>query len=142
MAFYSSVDTVKNYRLGTRRRLNGNEYVYLAGVTSTAANSVVSYDEVGATLLLAANAVGRVAVAQAAVDSTSKYGWYCIYGTCNASTDTVAADKACFIDGTSGRVDDAVVTGDLVVGMVTRSADTSNVASVELNYPFVTDVLG
>lgn len=143
MAFYTNVDSTKKFRLGTKKRsITGNEYIYLTGVGSTVANDVVTYDEAFASTRIAANAVGPVAVAQAAVDATTKYGWYLIWGTGSANTDTVAADKACFIDGTAGRVDDAVVTGDLIVGMFTRSADTSNVATVELRYPVATDVLG
>ena len=142
-AWYQAVDTSKKQRLGTRRfSVANNEYIYLAGVGSTAVGSVVSFDEAHATLLLAGNAVGRVGVAQAIVDSTSEWGWYLIYGTGTAACDTVAADKACFIDGTAGRIDDAVVTGDLVNGMLTRSADALNFCTVELSYPTVNDVLG
>jgi len=140
----SVVDTSAVHTLGTRANdSSGNQYIYLKGVGSTAAGSWVSYDENHATTLLAANAVGAVAVAMAAVDATTKYGWYQIYGVNTvAKTDTVAADKALFIDGTAGRADDAVVTGDLIVGAASMTADTSNVATVQLNYPFVTDVLG
>lgn len=136
----SNVDTVAHHPLGTRMRdADGNEYIYLLGVASTAAGSWVSYDEVYATTLLAANAVGRVAIAMAAIVASS-YGWYQIYGkNTTAATDTVAADKALYIDGTAGRADDAGVAGDAIFGAWSRSADTSNVATVELNYPFVTD---
>jgi hypothetical protein len=142
-AWYENVDSTKKYRLGTRKRhFNNNEYVYLKGVTSTAQYSVVTYDDVGATALITANAVGDVAIAQGAVDATTKYGWYLIYGSGTAKCDTIASGKACFIDGTDGRVDDAVVTGDLIVGMYSRSADSSNTCTVQLSYPKVTDVLG
>lgn len=140
----SVVDTSAVHTIGTRANdSSGNQYIYLKGVGSTAAGSWVSYDENYATTLLAANAVGSVAIAMAAVDATTKYGWYQIYGVNTiAKTDTVAADKALFIDGTAGRADDAVVTGDLIVGAASMTSDTSNVATVQLNYPFVTDVLG
>lgn len=147
MAFNSDtsvVDTSQVHTLGTRARdASGNEYVYLKGVGSTTAGSWVSYDENYATTLLAGNAVGPVAIAMAAIDATTEYGWYQIFGVNTiAKTDTVAADKALFIDGTAGRADDAVVTGDLIVGAASMTADSSNVATVQLNYPFVTDVLG
>ena len=140
----SVVDAAQVHTLGTRARdTSGNEYVYLKGVGSTTAGSWVSYDENYATTLLAGNAVGPVAIAMAAIDATTEFGWYQIYGVNTvAKTDTVAADKALFIDGTAGRADDAVVTGDLIVGAASMTADTSNVATVQLNYPFVTDVLG
>lgn len=139
----SIVSTTLVHPLGTRARdADGNEYVYLTGVASTAAGSWVSFDEDNITLLLTANAVGRVGIAMAAIVASS-YGWYQIYGKNTiAVTDTVAADKQLYIDGTAGRADDAVVSGDMIVGAISRSADTSNVATVELCYPFVTDVLG
>ena len=140
----SVVDTSQQVPLGTRAFDSaGNEYIYLKGVGSTALGSWVSFDEAHETTLLAANAVGRVGIAMAAVDATTKFGWYQIFGkNVSAKTDTVAADKALFIDGTAGRADDAVVSGDLIVGAFSRTADTSNVATVELVYPCVTDVLG
>lgn len=140
----TDVHTTKKATLGERFRDEaGKEYIYLAGASSTAAGVWVTYDENFATTLLAANAVGPVAIALGAVNTTSKYGWYQIFGVNTvASTDTVAADKALYIDGTAGRADDAVVTGDLIVGACSSTADTSNVTTVTLSYPFVTDVLG
>lgn len=121
---------------------NGKQYIFLTGVASTAAGSWVSFDENFSSTLLAANAVGAVAIASAATVASTK-GWYQIYGVnTQASTDTVAADKALFIDATPGRADDAVVTGDLIVGAFSMTADAANVATVFLNYPCVTDVLG
>lgn len=120
-----------------------NEYIFLKGVTSTAAGSSVTFDEAGSTTLLAANAVGPVAVAQAAVDANTKYGWYMIWGSCSAACDAGVVDNAAlYIDGTSGRVDDTVVAGDKISGMVARSTDSGNFCTVQLNYPYVTDSLG
>jgi hypothetical protein len=120
----------------------GRKYIFLSGVAGTAAGSWVTFDENYQTTLLSANAVGPVAVAKAPIVASNK-GWYQIYGVCtNAVTDTVAADKALYIDGTPGRADDAVVTGDLIVGACSLTADTANVATVMLNFPFVTDILG
>ena len=51
-----------------------------------------------------------------------------------------AADKALYIDGTAGRADDADVSGDSIHGAFSMTADTTNVATVMLNYPFVTDI--
>lgn len=121
----------------------GNMYVFLKGVASTIAGSWVTYDESGTSTLLAANAVGPVAVAMAATDSTSEYGFYQVYGYCAVSaSDTTAADVALYIDGTAGRVDDAVVSGDLVLGASSAAADSTNVLPVMLNFPYVTNILG
>jgi len=134
------VDTTLKHALGTRVwDKDGNEYIYLKGVASVTINSVVSFDEVHQTALIAANAVGRVAVAMASVVADT-YGWFMIYGKTTAKSDTVAADTAAYIDGTAGRVDDAAVAGDLIHGMIIRSADTANLATVELSYPYVDNI--
>jgi hypothetical protein len=142
MAFYDNVDSTKKFRLGTRKRdVAGNEYIYLAGVGSNAAGKFVVFDEAYATTLLTADEVGPVAVSMAAFDATTEYGWAQVWGVNTiASTDTVAADKACYIDGTAGRVDDSDVAGDSVHGCFTMTSDTANVATVFLNYPWVSDI--
>lgn len=118
------------------------EYIYLKGVASVVAGDWVVFDEAFATTRLVADEVGPVAIAMAAVVA-DKYGWFQIYGVNTiAKTDTVAADAALYIDGTTGRADDAAVTGDLIMGAFSMTADTSNVATVFLNYPYVTNVLG
>lgn len=140
----ADVDSSQQVALGTRARdASGNEYIYLKGVGSTGAGSWVTFNESYATALLTANAVGPVAIAMAAIDATTEFGWYQIYGVNTvAKTDTIAADKQLYIDGTDGRADDANVAGDLIVGAQSMTADTSNVATVSLQYPHVTDVLG
>ena len=142
MAWYNEIDSTKKFRLGTRKRdVAGNEYIYLAGVTSNAEGKFVVFDESFATTLLVADEVGPVGVSMSAFDATTEYGWAQIYGKNTvASTDTVAADKATYIDGTAGRVDDADVAGDSVHGCFTMTTDTSNVATVWLNYPWVSDI--
>lgn len=139
----TKVDTVLQQQLGTRAfDTAGNEYIYLQGVASLdATHNWVTFDEDGVTTLIAANAVGRVAVAMAIIDATTKYGWFQIYGKNSAGgSDAIAIDKQMFIDATAGRVDDAAVSGDGVYGVWSRSTDAStNIATFELCYPFVTD---
>lgn len=148
MAFSDAVHTERKFRLGTRIKDNaGNEFIYLKGVASTVQGSWVSFDEAHVTTLLAANAKGRVAVAQAAVDATTKYGWYQIYGKASGKVLASFADNGLiYATATAGSVDDAVVAGDLVVGAIGRSAIDGGAATgqayVELNYPFATDALG
>lgn len=138
------VDDTPQIDLKTRAQdADGNEYIYLQGVTGVSANTVVTFDEDGVTSLITANAVGEVAVAQAAIDSTDKYGWFCIYGKTDAAVNSGIADNSpLYIASTDGRFDDASTAGDLVVGAVSRSTDSSNVATVQLTYPVVTDTLG
>lgn len=144
MAFYTDIHLVKKFRLGLRKGdVGSNTFIYMKGVASNAAGKWVTYDEGFVPTLLAANAVGPVAISMSANTSATNYSWYQVQGINTiASTDTVAADKALFIDGTAGRADDAVVTGDLIIGAYSMTADTANVATVSLSNPHVSDVLG
>lgn len=144
MPFYTQVHSTKKYRLGTRKRaINGNEYIYLQGVASCADGSWVTFDEDHVTTLAVANAKGRVAIANAAVDATTEYGWFTIYGVeqglCLAS---FADNGGVWLTATAGSVDDADVAGDAVIGAVGRSArdTTTGMSDFELNYPMVHDI--
>lgn len=140
----ATVDTSQLAPLGMRAwDEDGAEYIYLQGVGSTVAGDWVVFDENYATTRLVANEVGPVAIAMAAINATTSYGWYQIFGKNTiARTDTVAADKSLYIDGTAGRADDAGIAGDLIVGAYSMTADSSNVATVWLTYPHVSDDLG
>ena len=123
--------------------MEGNEYIYLQGVSSVVAGSWVTYDEDYATTLLVADAIGPVAIAMAIIDSTSEYGWFQIYGKNTiAQTDTVAADRALYIDGTAGQADDLGVAGDLIIGAYSLSASSSGVTTVFISFPSVSNDLG
>ena len=99
------------------------------------------WDEDYAPTRLTADEVGPVGVSMAAFDVTTEFGWAQIYGKNTvAKTDTVAADTALYIDGTAGRADDADVAQDFIVGAFAMTADTTNVATVWLNYPSVTNI--
>lgn len=133
-----------HHTLGSRTRKGDDEFIYLAGVADVdSTHRIVVYDEVYASTLIAGNAVGGVAVFAANIVA-NKYGWAQIFGSCAfGTTDAIATDKAMYIDATAGRVDDATVTGDLVLNMWSRSTDAStNIATLQLIYPSVNDVLG
>lgn len=136
----SVVDTVQQYPLGQRAvDTNGNEYIYLKGVTSNAAGAWVNFDEAGTTTLLTTNAVGRVGVAMAAIDSTSEYGWYQVYGKNEIALGTSGAisdNTLVYTSASAGTPDDTDAAGEMVIGAFWRE-ETSGVATVELNYPFV-----
>jgi len=139
----TSIDTELKHPLGTRAfDVNGNEYIYLTGVASTAAGSFVTFDEAHITILAVANAKGRIAVAMAATVA-STYGWYQIYGknTTAASAGAISDNAVLYLTATAGSVDDADVAGDLIIGAIARSAPTvaASPLTVELNYPYVDD---
>lgn len=137
-AWYQLVDGTKKQRLGARKKDSaGNEYVYLKGCTSNTVSSAISYNSTAYTqVLLAPDAVGAVGVSMSTATGV-QYGWAMIYGFTSVKSDTVAAAGGLFIDGTSGRVDDASVAGDYISGMVSTGADVTNVLPVQLNYPMV-----
>ena len=141
----TQVDSSAQYTLRTKTQdTDGNEYIYLKGVASTAVGSWVTYDEAGATTLIAANAIGPVAVAKAAIGA-DEYGWYQIVGknTDALAAGAVADNAALYISSTAGKVDDAVVAGDCIVGAVSRaSIAAAGALTVQLNYPVVTDKIG
>lgn len=119
----------------------GNEYIFLKGVASCVAGSWVTFDEVGVTALLAANAIDEVAIAQgAAVAGT--YAWFQIYGSCQAKVSAGFADNGnLYATATPGEADDAVVAGDRIKCAKGRSAISGGLALVQIAYPFMDDGL-
>jgi hypothetical protein len=141
-------DLSTSFKLGTRAWDDqGNEYVFIKGVSSGAANDVVVIDEDYGTTRLAPDEVGPVGVLDAAIDATTKGGWAQVYGVApTVASDTTAADKALFIDTAAGRIDDAAVAGDVIVGMYSMTTDTytgaANLTKCWLSYPHVSDLTG
>lgn len=140
----STVDTSAKVAVGTRvRDVSGNEYIYLQGVASTVAGSAVTFDEAGVTTLLAANAIGPVAIAQAATVANT-FGWYGIFGTFTADGVANIADNALLgRETTDGKLGDGEATGDQILGMISRSATTgAGPVTVQCWYPHVNDATG
>jgi hypothetical protein len=141
------IDTVARNPIGQRCQFVDatqglQEYVYLKGVASCLLGDSVTFNTNAYTAVrIIADAVGRVAVAPAAIVAAN-WGWFLIFGFYpTANSDTVAAAGGLFIDGTTGRVDDASVAGDFINGMVSTGADVANVLPVHLNYPYVTNTV-
>lgn len=130
--------------IGSAAYGNG-EFIYLKGLANTAIGSVVTYNaDDFTTALLAANAIGPVAVAMSACVA-NEFGWYQIYGKGVGKVLALFADNAnCYATATAGSIDDAVVAGDLVKNMKGASAiDTpaTGLAEIEMQYPFMDDGL-
>jgi hypothetical protein len=139
----TEVDTVKRNPLGTEAvDDSGNIWIYLAGVASCVEGDWVSFNTSSyVAVRLIADAVGRVAIAPAAI-LAANWGWFLIKGFyATSNSDTVAAAGGLFIDGTTGRVDDASVAGDFVNGAVSTGADTTNKLPVHISYPYVTNTV-
>lgn len=125
--------------------LGAGEFIYLGGVASTAVGSWVTYNaDDFSTALLAANAIGPVAVAMAATVASTK-GWYQIGGKAVGKALASFADNAnVYATATAGSVDDAVVAGDRVKRAKGASAvDTpsTGLAEFEIDRPFMDDAL-
>lgn len=144
----ATTSTTQNHPLGTIVRAvdptyGEGEFIYLSGVASTAVGSWVTVHEDGfTTTLLAANDIGRVAVAMSA-NVASQYGWYQISGKAVGKALASYADNGLvYATATAGSVDDAVVAGDRVKKAIGASAvDTpsTGLAEFEIDRPFMDD---
>lgn len=144
----TDIDTTAKNELGTicaGQDDYGNtaEFIYLQGIGSTIAGSVVTYDETGITALIAANAIGPVAVAMAATVA-STYGWYCRTGTVYVDMVANTADnKNLGRETTDGKVGDGFATGDMIGGLVSRGSTSSAALQyAQATRPFVSDQWG
>lgn len=119
---------------------DGNEYIYLKGATSTVAGNVVVFQPgvwIGA--LAATGLKGSVAIARAAVDAATKYGWYLYIGAETlAAFSAVTSNTPLFIGGVSGQWDDTAVKGDQIVNMFCRNAPAATTSAfIQINRAFV-----
>lgn len=145
-----TTDTVQAHPLGTITRATdpvygAGEFIYLAGVASTAVGSWVTYNsDDGSTTLLAANAIGPVAVAMSA-NVAGQFGWYHIQGKAVGAVLTGFVDNAnVYATATAGSVDDAIVAGDRVKNAKGASAigtPSAGLAEFEIARPFMDDGL-
>lgn len=149
----SETSTTQQHALGTILRAvdrgsndNGaGEFIYLKGVASTVVGSWVTYAaDDGTTTLLAANAIGPVAVAMSA-NVASQYGWYQISGKAVGLCLAGFVDNAnVYATATAGSVDDAVVAGDRVKNCTGASAinfPATGMAEFEIYRPLMDDGL-
>lgn len=146
----AETSTTQNHTLGTRVQAQDptygvGEFIYLSGVASTAVGSWVTFNQDdNSTTLLAANAIGPVAVAMSA-NVASSYGWYQIYGKAVGAALAGFVDNAnVYATATAGSVDDAVVAGDrvkLAKGASAVGTPSSGLAEFEIQYPFMDDGL-
>jgi len=146
----ADTSTTQNHPLGTivtatDPTYGAGEFIYLSGLASTAVGEWVTYNlDDGSTALLAANAIGPVAIAMSA-NLGSQYGWYQIQGKAVGLVLTGFADNAnCYATATAGSADDAVVAGDLVKNAKGASAigtPSAGLAEIEIYRPFMDDGL-
>jgi hypothetical protein len=119
------------------------EFIYLKGLDATAVGSWVTYNaDDNSTALLAANAIGPVAVAMSA-NVTGSYGWYQISGKAIGKALTGYADNGLvYATATAGSIDDAVVAGDrvkLAKGASAVGTPSAGLAEFEIQRSFMDD---
>tara|TARA_R110000796_G_scaffold109044_1_gene220281 strand:- start:938 stop:1441 length:504 start_codon:yes stop_codon:yes gene_type:complete len=119
------------------------EFIYLKGVASTVLGSFVTYNaDDNSTALLAANAIGPVAVAMS-INVASSFGWYQISGKAVGKAKASYADNGLvYATSTAGSIDDAVVAGDrvkLAKGASAVDTPSSGLAEFEIQRPFMDD---
>jgi hypothetical protein len=133
-------DTQKNPIRAERLFSDGNVYIYLKGVASTIAGSWVNYDEAGVTAGLDTDAadtlIGQLAIATGAIVA-NKFGWYGVKGSFSAGAGTVSDNGKVFPTSTVFICDDTGTGGQQVINAKWRSADSSSLATVEIDHPFV-----
>ncbi len=137
-------DIVRAQHIGAAAYGTG-EFRWLKGVASTTVGSWVTYNaDDWSTALLAANAIGPVAVAMSD-NVAGQWGWYCIDGKVPAKVLTGFLDNAnIYATATAGSADDAVVAGDRVQNAKGASAigtPAAGLAEFEISRPFVDDAL-
>ena len=143
------VSTTQQHPLGTIVQAvdptyGQGEFIYLKGVASCAYGSWVTYNlDDGSTALLAANAIGPVGVAMAALVANT-YGWFQISGKAIGKALTGYVDNALvWATATAGSVDDAVVDGDMVhlaKGASAVDTPSTGLAEFEISRPYTDDI--
>lgn len=149
----ANTETTQAHPLGKRTQAVDNganangigEFIYLKGVANTVVGSWVTFNQDdGTTALLAANAIGPVAIAMSA-NVANQYGWYQIYGKAVGKVLAAFADDGnVYATATAGSVDDAIVAGDRVKEAKGASAidfPATGMAEFEIQYPFMDDGL-
>jgi hypothetical protein len=149
---FASFDTTRKFPVGTKVMAwdpiyGEGTFIYLPGVASTVAGSLVTYNTnatsgAGATALTASGTAatvrGPAAVSMSANVATTTWGWYCIRGAVPVVAGTVVANALVYATATGGSTDDAVVASNKVDGALYKTADgtpAAGFAVVQLLYP-------
>lgn len=146
----AETSTTQRFPLGAEVRAEDSAYgagvfKYLRGAASTDVGTWVTYNtDDHSTTLLAANAIGPVAVAMSA-NVANQFGWYQIVGKAIGRALAGFLDDAnVYATATAGSVDDAIVAGDRVKNCKGASAlgvPSAGFAEFEIDRPVMDDGL-
>ncbi len=114
------------------------EFIYLLGVVSTVPGDLCFYNgTTGATVrgvAAGATSTGPACVSMSA-NVAAQYGWYAIQGAVPVTSGTMLANADCYLTSTAGSIDDTVVAGDNLDGMVAKAATSGGFTTCQLHYP-------
>lgn len=124
-------DTTQNFPFGFRIRaidpiLGFGEFIYLAGVASTVAGSVVNYNPLtGATTLNVPAAITNLPIAIAVAPTVANlFGWYQVAGVAIVANNATAAAGKPFLVGT-GTISSTSTTGQELLNAQILTANGS-----------------
>jgi hypothetical protein len=137
---HNEVHATQQNQLGVVRQFSdGNSYIYLKGVASTAANDWVVFDETYQTTRTVAASSGPAAIAQAATIA-STFGWYLYVGSGTAYVLSAAVSAATlYVNAQAGAAATAVVGNKAILNATNATAAASTAATVRINRPWVGD---
>jgi len=140
----AATSTVQKHPIGTRVKafdptFGEGEFVYLKGLASTAVGEAVIYDTYANTTKRGvAGDRGPVGIAMSA-NGENQYGWYQIAGSAVVKVAAAfAAGANVYWTATAGTPDDAVVAGDKIDGIRSKTAigtPAAGFAVCQLAYP-------
>lgn len=104
------------------------EFQYVKGVANVVAGDACVITGTGALVRITARSKGQVGVAVSALDAATKFGFVQTKGQGVVNSGDVAAGAQLYATGAGGvgTVDDAVVAGDVIVGMSTVTDDDTS----------------
>lgn len=146
----AQTSTTQNHPLGFKASAYDptygfGEFVYLAGVGSTAVGSLVTYNQLtGATTLApnTAHLAQPLAVAMAANTSSTSYGWYQVQGAAviTKTATKVSPGVPLFLSGTAGSVFATATSGKEILNCVSINAATvasaTGTITAQIAWPF------
>lgn len=139
----TDTSTTQNHPLGkivhARNETNGGaEFIYLKGVVNTVVGSLVSYDPVAGTTVLAPNtgvSLGDPCAVAMSANVASQYGWYCVQGVVPVKKPAVKAlpQSLIYLSTTAGRVRTSAYSGRNVLGAKTVNTTTITTTTSTVN---------
>ncbi len=137
---FTQVDSTIGNKVGSIvADANGNEFIYLLGCASLAADDWGFYDETYTAVRMVSSSInGPVAIAQGA-PTGSQWGWFAIKHQLVRGND-IAGDVdngQVFVSATPGSSDDDSSTGLTVYGAIYRTVNSASQAAFQIDHPFV-----